>query len=96
LPGVRCRFVAPPGFIDRPSVTVETKPEDRRYAMKTTCQKCRYYYALPDKQDKGECRRYPPKMILLTAPPHQSVLKDVFVYVSSCSFCGEYAPFQNS
>lgn len=64
--------------------------------MKSTCQQCTYYYALPDKQDSGECRRYPPKMILLTAPPQRSALKDVFVYVSSGSFCGEFAPFQNS
>ncbi|MCE5186419.1 MAG: hypothetical protein LLF76_09865 [Planctomycetaceae bacterium] len=62
--------------------------------MKQTCRNCRYFHLPSERSVNGQCRRFPPRLLIVTERAGQS-LQDLFVSVSSGSWCGEFIPIQN-
>lgn len=66
--------------------------------MEGNCSKCRFWAARANREDIGQCRRYPPKLFKINPkkvlPLDYEMLNSLSYFPVTCAnvSCGEFAP----
>lgn len=77
-------------FLARAAKRLSLSVKPKVPIMKTICACCRFFAAVDDRYQKGQCRRHTPAPRLVFDGHHDGSGVGVWPIVSSKSWCGEF------